>query len=401
MTYLQLKEEIIDNDLCTSCGACVAVCPANIIQLNKNSIPNVYLDSKSLSEVCGSCNLCRDICPGKETDVPASELSLFGRTRTSTERWTGIINETNLVSVVDPNVRNHATAGGAVTGLLITALRSGLIDAALVIDRDKEKPWIPQAILTNDEETIIKCAQSTYCIAPNLHLLNDTRYESVGVVGLACEIQAIRKMQRNPETEALGKKIVFSIEIGCSSNTKLSGTEHLITDILNIPLDEVSDVRYRDGDYPGEFTVYTKNNESNSLPFFELVEEFKKFKTFRCLSCRDWWSGVADISVSDGDPNIYASSQYGILPSRFSMVATRTEIGQRLLELGILMGILVAEPTKFDPEESLGLQRKRFRSASYKRKYPNGVPDSSVLFNDNDGEREDDEVIAKMSNRIT
>ena len=47
------------------------------------------------------------------------------------------------------------------------------------------------------------------------------------------------------------------------------------------------------------------------------------------------------------------------------MVVTRTDIGQRLLELGVNSGTLVAVPEKFKPEESLGLQRKRFRSSSF------------------------------------
>lgn len=401
MSYLQLQEEILDQDLCTSCGACVAVCPANIISLNEAFLPEVTLDFDMILNVCASCNLCSEICPGRETDVPASEMFLFGRTRNPEERWTGIMQKSNLVSAVDSSIRDRASAGGAATGLLVSALRSGLVDAVLVIDRDKERPWIPQAILTDDEQTIINCAQSTYCVAPNLHLLKDTKYERIGIVGLACEMQAIRKIQRHPKTADLAKKIVFTIEIGCASSTKLSGTEHLIENKLNIPLEEVANVRYRDGQYPGAFTVYTKDDKSKELPFFELVKEFKKFKTFRCLSCRDWWSGIADISISDGDPNIYASSQHGDIPSRFSMVVTRTDIGQRLLDFGVNSGTLVAVPEKFEPEESLGLQRKRFRSSSFAKKYPGRVPDSAVLFPDDDAEREDDEIIATMSNRIS
>ena len=37
-------------------------------------------------------------------------------------------------------------------------------------------------------------------------------------------------------------------------------------------------MRYRDGQYPGAFTVYTKDDKSKELPFFELVKEFKNLK---------------------------------------------------------------------------------------------------------------------------
>lgn len=399
MSYISLKEEILDLDLCARCGACAAVCPTDIIRIGESGVPECLVSFDTINNTCQDCNICVDICPGKETGVPVAEMNLFKRTRSKEERWTGIYRESNLVSVTEPTIRNRASAGGAVTGLMLSALRSGFVEAVIVIGRDHEKPWIPKAVLTDDEQTVIECSQSTYCIVPNLHLLRDTRYSRIGVVGLACEIQAIRKMQANPETAHIGNRVVFTVEIGCASNTKLEGTEHLIKNKLGIELEEVERVRYRDGEYPGEFTVYTKENGKKSLPFFELVEEFKKFKTHRCLSCPDWWSGIADISVSDGDPNIYASSRDGSLPERFSMVVTRTAIGEQMLTSGLNQGILQATPAPFNPDESLGLQRKRYRAAGYKRKYPDRVPTSPVDFDDVDDLRDDDEIIASMSKR--
>lgn len=399
MSYLQLQKEILDTELCARCGACAAVCPENIIQIQDSGLPQCVISFEQVPQVCQTCNLCTEICPGLDTGVTQAEENLFGRRRTAEERWTGIFIDTYHVTVRDSYIRNRSSAGGAATGLLLSGLKSGLVDAVLVVGRDPERPWVPRAVLTDQENEVIACAQSTYCITPNLHLLRDNPYERIGVVGLACEIQAIRKMQAHPVAATLANKIIFTLEIACASNTKLSGTEHLIQNRLRINLEDVEQVRYRDGSYPGEFAVYTKDKKRYSLPFFELVEEFKKHKTHRCLSCPDWWSGLADISIADGDPNIYASSRDNVHPERRSMVMVRTKMGEFLLRTGEELGLLQVEPAVFVPEESLGLQRKRYRAAYYAEKYPDRVPRAAIDFKDVETYRDDNEIIATMSRK--
>lgn len=399
MSFLDLKAAILDRDLCARCGACVAICPEKILEVENSSEPHCTLSLEAAADRCGSCRLCLDVCPGQDTGVPASEMRLFGRTRTPEERWTGVYRRALNIAARDPALLTNASAGGAATGLLIAALRGGLVDAVLVIGRDAERPWVPTAVLTDDERTVRNCAQSTYCLSPNLHMLRDTPFRRIGMVGVPCEIQAVQKMKRLPAVAAIADRIVFTLEIACASSTRLEGTEHLIQNRLGLSLDEVQRVRYRDGAYPGEFAAYTREGERHALPFFELVEEFKKFKTHRCLTCRDWWSGLADVSISDGDPNIYAASIDGQEGRRHSVVLVRTEMGERLVRLGEELGVVSARAGAFDPEESLGLQRKRFRSAHYARTQPDRVPTPPVLFDETVEERADDEVIASMTRK--
>jgi len=44
-------------DLCTGCGDCAAVCPNQIIELDKERLP-VVISIQS----CGLCGLCADVC---------------------------------------------------------------------------------------------------------------------------------------------------------------------------------------------------------------------------------------------------------------------------------------------------------------------------------------------------
>lgn len=220
--------------------------------------------------------------------------------------------------------------------MAITALEEKVADAVIVVGRDEEKPWVPKAFIADSVDKIIECAQTSYCITPNLHLLNDSRYERIGIIGVPCQIQGINKLLNLPEdtpASFLASKVAFTIELGCASNTSLAGTEHLIAGILGVQLEDVLFMRYREGEYPGQFVVRTRDGKEHSLPFYRLVEEFKKFKTFRCLSCPDWWSGIADISISDGDPNIFDSSKTGVSVKASSTVMVRTAMGAKLIEL--------------------------------------------------------------------
>ena len=373
MSYLRLFHDVIDSSLCSSCGACVAACPQDVLTISVDDpLPRLQAGA---DDQCGSCSICTAVCPGQVTGVAESEQRIFGRRRDQSERWGGIVRAVYTARAADSGVLAAASAGGAVTSLLVSALHRGAIDAALVIGRDPERPWVPVPRLAATAAEIIECAQATYCITPNLQMLRDAPYERIAVVGVPCQIEAVQKMRNVGEqaVPAVGK-VAFTIELACASSTSRAGTEHLIENRLRLPLADVTRMRYRAGDYPGEFTVWDRDGDQHRLPFHELVTEFKNFKTFRCQACPDWWSGLADISVSDGDPNIFRTSRDGAQVPKASLLVTRTELGDEFVRRAVDAGDLVVRPGTFRPEESLGLQRKRNRYLACRRSYPGPLP---------------------------
>ncbi|GAA2356865.1 hypothetical protein Cme02nite_50280 [Catellatospora methionotrophica] len=395
MSFAVLKQTVLDPGLCASCGACAAVCPEDILRISPDQpLPQLAADSAS---ACGACTLCVDICPGKHTAVPESELRIYGRTRSAEERWTGIVRNTYSGRAAQTAVAGAASAGGAATALLVSALRLGQIDAALVIGRDETRPWVPVPRLATTVAEIVACAQASYCLTPNLQLLRDAPYTRIGVVGLACQIEALNRMRNLPQVPAAAQKVAFTIELGCASNTRREGTEYLIEHRLGIPLTDVTRLKYRDGEYPGEFTVWDREDQRRSLPFHELVTEFKKYKTYRCLACPDWWSGLADVSVADGDPNIFRTSREGEQMDKTSLLITRTPTGQDLVDRAVRNGDLLVQETGFLPDESLGLQRKRHRYAKYAADSPQAVPSPPVAGVEVGVPLDDDVLIELMS----
>jgi coenzyme F420 hydrogenase subunit beta len=329
--------------------------------------------------------------------VNASETREFGRPRNNDERWTGIIRRVYEVHATDPQILKHASAGGAVTALLVSALRSGLIDAALVVGHDESQPWRSRAILTNDEGRIVRSAAAKYTFAPNLPLLDDTPFHRIGVVGLPCEIEAIHKMRSLDPVPEPARRVAFTIELACASATLPDGTRHVIEERMGIDSGEVTDLRYRGGDYPGDFTVRTRDSGEHRYPFFQMVKDFTRFKTFRCDACPDWWSGLADISVADGDPNIFALSQRGDTARPRSTVVVRTAAGERILADAIVHRMIHAAETEFDPAQSLGLQRKRHRYTRIASQSVRVIPSPPATDVTAGRPMSDEEVISEMS----
>ena len=59
MTFTDLQAAVLDHDLCTRCGACVAVCPSGVIRLDQaDFLPLFAAQSADVDQICGTCNLC-------------------------------------------------------------------------------------------------------------------------------------------------------------------------------------------------------------------------------------------------------------------------------------------------------------------------------------------------------
>lgn len=403
MSFLTLRNMILDQNLCTACGGCVSLCPQNVLEIAAGeAAPTIAADlvgdDQKIAQRCGDCSLCVDICPGWTTDSAASERRMFGQERTESERWTGIKRQTLLASAADPAIVEAASAGGAVTALLAAGLRTGLIEAALVVGRDSDRPWLTVPRLVSSESELLQCAQASYVLTPTLQLLKDAP-SRVGVVALPCQVLALQRMRNLASPPQQVQKVPLIIELACSSSTLVAGTQHLIENRLNLSLDQVRRLWYRAGEYPGDFTVEDREGKLHTVPFHEMVLTFRKFKTFRCQACPDWWSGLADISVADGDPNVFATSRNKASAVPASLVVTRTDSGEKLVGSAVEHGMITCAPTVFQPETSLGLQRKRHRYLNYRQRYPGKVPDGPCSDERGVLPLSDEQVVEQMSQR--
>lgn len=401
MSYKRLIDKIVDNHLCTMCGMCEAICPADVIKLDSFG----HINKINAQGKCIECNMCEEICPGKATNIPFIEKKIFGRKRYNNERWFGIFDQLYDGCSIKRNVLENSASGGCATTLLSVAMKKFDLDYILVAGRCDKTGWKAEPIMCESISKIEENSQSTYQLFPYLGILkkylNKKKNVRIGVIGLPCHVIAIRKAQAmdNEIGKILSENIPVVMELACSSNTKVEGTISLIEQIANIDVNDVKNIKYREGEYPGKVVIYTNTDQKVEIPFWKAVQHFANYKTERCLKCPDWVSGLADISFWDGDQNVFKSSfanETGI--KKTSTIAVRTKKGEQILRYAVDNDMIEICPKKMDISQNFGLLRKRNRYAMYERDNNEVIPDAPIINYKDDFEIVDDREFIKKVN---
>lgn len=166
-----LDELIIQKDLCSLCGACVAVCDKNAIEI---------IDyTPQLTGDCVNCASCYFICP---------KTRIFKEYKSMKP-----MEEEKILSIrsLKKNILAATTHGGGTTTLLVYALEKGIIDCAIVM-----KDNTPT--LATKPEDIIEAAGIKFGISPNVSMLHRAIYEGykkIALVGVPCNVTAARTIQ--------------------------------------------------------------------------------------------------------------------------------------------------------------------------------------------------------------
>ncbi len=332
-----LQKEVIGLGLCTFCGSCAGLCPTRSVTMNYQS------ELPELARECpANCQACYPSCPGKEIPVLAMERRTFGRERTADEQLLGISRGVLKGAATDAAVRNNGSSGGVVSALLIYALENKIIDGAIVVGMDRRQPWRGSPMIVTDREGVISTAQSRYnLVAVNAALGDavDRGLKKMAVVGLACQVHALRKMQLAGGPEKVINSLKLIIGLVCGGNYSFKGTEHLIVEVAAVPLDQVARVQFREGAYPGRFTVTARDGKTVAKDTANMLMHCSTFKHDRCFVCYDYANDLADVSVGEylmgdirrGDPGL-------------SGVIVRTAAGKKLVD-----GALAANQIRVEP----------------------------------------------------
>jgi coenzyme F420 hydrogenase subunit beta len=232
---------IVKNGLCTGCGTCEALCPAEAIKLLIDKNKGVFIP-QLVKDKCNKCGICLKVCPGHEVDFKELNLEIFGKEPENLLIGNYIncyVGHTN-----DNNIRYNSSSGGLVTAILIFALEKGLIDGALVTRMRKDKPLEPEPFIARTREEVIEASKSKYCPVPaNIALREIMEVEGkYAVVGLPCHIHGLRKAQRI--NKKLRERIVLHLGIFCNHAPNFWGTK-LLLHRLKIKEDEVIKLDYR------------------------------------------------------------------------------------------------------------------------------------------------------------
>jgi coenzyme F420-reducing hydrogenase beta subunit len=264
-------------------------------------------------------------------EISQKEKELFGRSRKrSVGNRLGIFRrKTHLTSSHREYVR-AGYFGGRITSVLIAALETGSIDAALLTDWNREGfVSIGSARIARSKEDVISMASSKYIFSPVLTLLKeiekDDSISKAALVGLPCNIQGFRKMQSDPSVSRLTRKVEYVIGLNCGApQMDEEAWKRVLSGITGVPAEKIYGVRYRKtASRILKLEVDRKDgkNYEKTLGIAELLGPIAKAVHWpRCRMCLDYSSELSDIT--------------------FGAPVVRTEKGEELLKNAVDKGYL-------------------------------------------------------------
>lgn len=318
-SYLRLKEEVWDRGLCSGCGACVAVCPADAICFGEDGgapFPhNIGYCKEENDEV--PCGACYEACP-RTGEIRAEEMGPFQE----------------ILSAKAAFAVPRAQSGGAVTALLVNALKEGLIDAVVTVSEDR---WTlrPSSVVISSSDALIHQAGSRYSwwvplVAALKTAVIEKKFRKIAVIGVPCVVQAVDKIRKSDHEllRPFGKSIRLIVGLFCTESFDYAALvegklkkEHQV-DTWKV---ERLDVR-------GKLEVRMRDGTSLSIPMQELEATVRP----GCHFCLDLTGVFSDLSAGAAGS-----------PAGFTSLIVRTDVGRMFLESAIKNQRVVRGP---DPD---------------------------------------------------
>lgn len=315
-SYRNLKDEVWDKGLCSGCGACVAVCPADALcfgESGRERCPlNIGYCKEALDEV--PCGACYYVCPrtGKQE---SPELGPYQQ----------IVSAKAAIDIP------RRQSGGAVTAILVNALEEGLIDAVVSVSEDH---WTlkPSSVVITSSHELIHQAGSRYnwwvpLVAALKTAVIEKKYRRIAVIGVPCVVQALQNI-RNSHHDLLlpfGRSIRLVIGLFCTETFDYSAlVEGKLRKEYGIETWKIDRLDIR-----GKFEVRMKDGSSLSLPMQELETTVRQ----GCHYCLDLTAVSSDLSAGA------VGSQQG-----FTTLIVRNDAGKMFMESAVRNNRLVIGP---------------------------------------------------------
>lgn len=332
----ELMEQVLAKDLCSVCGTCVDLCP--YFKAHNGKIAQIF-----------ECDLkqgqCYALCP--KTGVDFEQLAQNYYQQPYDENALGIYRRITAAKAGEKLGEGRFQNGGAVSALITLALKSGLIQGAVLTD--SEEGIKPVSRLVTREEEVLDCASTKYMAAPTVSCLNQAAadgHRSLGIVGTACQLTGVAQMRLNPlKKDDFEDPVGLTIGLFCTWALDARKFQDLLADRV----DGAAIIGMDVPPPPAEIFVIRTNKGSVEVP----LQEIRAIVPKGCSVCPDMTAEWADISVGalEGNPG-------------WNTLIIRTEKGEQLVEKAVSEGYLILDEFSSESLEhlTLGAGNKKKRS---------------------------------------
>lgn len=286
------------------------------------------MDGKpKLTGECTKCGLCAKTCPQYQPSTATLENFVFKRQRNPDEPF-GVHRQIVVAQTTNPTIRQTCQDGGAITTLLLFALKTNTIDAAAVTGTHPTTSFYPVPTVATTPQQILQSAGTKYSLSPTLLAFQKAvqqNKQKIAVVGTPCQIHALRNLQLIP-IKTYADNLTLTIGLLCSGAFSYHGLiQHYIKRKLGVNPENIEKLNIK-----GKLLVTTTSGETKTAP----LEKIRPYLQEACTTCPDFAAEFADISIG------------GLGLTGWSLVITRTEIGEQLFNSAVNAHLLKVHPLR-------------------------------------------------------
>jgi 3,8-divinyl protochlorophyllide a 8-vinyl-reductase (ferredoxin) len=295
-------------------------------------------------ELCSECGLCdtyyihyvKEACAFINQQIPALEEQTHGRSRdldAPNDVYFGV--HQSMMAARKTQPIEGAQWTGMVSSIAIEMLNRGMVEGVVCVQNTPEDRFGPMPVIARTPEDILAARVNKPTLSPNLSVLEQIEQSGMKrllVIGVGCQIQALRAVEKN-----LGLEKLYVLGTPCVDNVTRAGLQKFLDTTSRSP-DTV--VYY---EFMQDFKVHFKHEDGSTetVPFFGLkTNQLKDVFAPSCMSCFDYVNSLADLVVG------YMGAPFG-----WQWTVVRNSTGQEMLDL-------IADQLETQPVTSVGDRRQ-------------------------------------------
>lgn len=358
MTFTQSPTlaRVLAGQLCTGCGLCAGVSSGAVRM--ETAAPGFSRPRQVASVSADDERKIASACPGSVVapweQAPNRHIS-WGPWR---RIFTG--------HARDEALRFAGSSGGALSALLVHALQTGRVDRVLHVTADPDKPTRNVLIWSATGEEVIRNAGSRYASSSPLAGIGQALEDGVrtAFVGKPCDVSALRQLA--VVDPRVGRVFPLMISFFCGGVPSHNAADRMVR-AMGLEPATLTRFRYRGNGWPGMARAESADGRVAEMSYAQSWGAHLSGEVqFRCKICPDAVGGVADIACADawyGDADGYPSFEE---QDGRSLIISRTEAGDGLLNDAVTAGALSVEPldvNEIDLMQPAQARRKRLVAA--------------------------------------
>ncbi|RLF09548.1 MAG: hypothetical protein DRJ62_06525 [Thermoprotei archaeon] len=338
--------QLLDANICSLCGACVAACYWEAVYFNPKEPSRISKEPK----LCVDCSRCLIVCPQAMLWV---KKELYEQDVKPLDAYQARSKVEKVLSV--------AQDGGTVSTLAMVALDKGLVDAVVLAGAGER--WSPTPVIAFTADDVLKCAKSKYFYIPSLvELGRMDGIKKIMVVGLPCQIRAIERLSELDV--GIARKVAYKVGLFCGHNLDYASVVEKLLPKVGVSVEDLAKMNIK-----AKVIFQDKSGKSYELP----LSEFESLARPACLQCPEFVSRYADINVG----SIGA-------PDGWNSVLVMSKSGEELFNKAVAEGLLeTKKPSSEDLDRIYKMDKRKRSNASKYFKEFYGV-DVGIQFLDRD-----------------